>query len=110
MILRDIAHCRSGDKGNTANISVIAYRAEDYALLLAQVTVERLAEHFRGIVAGPVVRYEIPSLGALNFVLSDALAGGVVSSLGLDAHGKSLGSAILSLVIEPGAAVAGGAQ
>lgn len=99
MILRDIAHSRSGDKGNTANISVIAYRAEDYPLLVGSVTAERVAEHFRGIVLGTVVRYEIPSLAALNFVLSDALAGGVVGSLGLDAHGKSLGSAILSMKV-----------
>lgn len=100
MILRDIAHSRSGDKGNTANISVIAYRAEDYPLLVRAVTAEQVAEHFRGIVLGPVVRYEIPSLAALNFVLSDALAGGVVGSLGLDTHGKSLGSAILSMEVD----------
>lgn len=100
MILRDIAHCRSGDKGNTANISVIAYRPEDYEVLLREVTVERVARHFRGIALGQLIRYEIPSLGALNFVMSDALAGGVVTSLALDAHGKSLGSAMLSLPIE----------
>lgn len=100
MILREIAHSRSGDKGNTANISVIAYRPADYPLLVRSLTAERVAEHFRGIVMGPVVRYEIPSLAALNFVLSDALAGGVVGSLGLDAHGKSLGSAILSMEVD----------
>ncbi|TKA97721.1 hypothetical protein FAZ78_04560 [Cereibacter changlensis] len=99
MILREVAHARSGDKGNTANISVIAFRSEDYALLVAEVTADRVASHLRGIALGPVVRYEIPSLGALNFVLSDALAGGVVTSLALDAHGKSLGSAILSMEI-----------
>lgn len=100
MILYDIAHCRSGDKGNTANISVIAYREEDYPLLLEQVTAERVAGHLRERVLGRVERYEIPSLGALNFVLTDALAGGVVSSLVLDAHGKSLGSALLSLPLD----------
>lgn len=100
MMLREIAHARSGDKGNTANISVIAYRPEDYPLLVAQVTADRVADHFRGIALGPVLRYEVPSLGALNFVLSDALSGGVVTSLALDAHGKSLGSAILSMEID----------
>lgn len=100
MILRDIAHCRSGDKGDTANISVIAYDAKDYSLLLREVTPERVAEHFRDIVKGTVTRYEIPQLAALNFVLTKALAGGVVGSLALDAHGKSLSSALLTLPIQ----------
>ncbi|MEO1987211.1 MAG: hypothetical protein ABGX47_11270 [Martelella sp.] len=108
MILRDIAHCRSGDKGNTANLSVIAYRAEDYPLLLREVTAERVAAHFEGIVLGPVVRYEIPSLSALNFVMSDALSGGVVGSFALDAHGKSLGSGLLSLEINGAGNSSGG--
>lgn len=107
MILREIAHCRSGDKGNTANISVIAYRSEDYPLLLREVTVERVAAHFRGVVLGAVVRYELPAICALNFVLNDALSGGVVTSLSLDSHGKSLGSAILSLEISDAASRSG---
>ena len=100
MILRDIAHCRSGDKGDTANISVIAYDAKDYSLLVQEVTPERVAEHVRDIVKGTVTRYELPQLEALNFVLTNALAGGVVGSLALDAHGKSLGSALLTLPIQ----------
>jgi hypothetical protein len=97
MKLRDIAHSRTGDKGNTCNISVIVYRAEDYPLLEEQVTAERVKEHLSGIVRGEVVRYALPRIGALNFVLHGALGGGVTRSLALDAHGKSLSSALLSL-------------
>jgi hypothetical protein len=95
--LRQIAHSRTGDKGTACNISVIAYRAEDYPLLEKHLTAERVEEHFRGIVRGGVVRYSLPRIGALNFVLHDALAGGVTRSLALDAHGKGLSSALLSL-------------
>ncbi|TWB39106.1 AtuA-related protein [Nitrospirillum pindoramense] len=99
MKLRDLAHSRTGDKGNTSNISVIAYRAEDYALLEATVTVERVRQHLGALVQGEVVRYALPGLGALNFVLTRALGGGVTRSLALDAHGKCLSSAILDLDI-----------
>ena len=101
MKLREIAHSRTGDKGNISNISVIAYDARDYPLLLAQVTAERVKSHFAGIVQGPVVRYELPNLAALNFVMDQALGGGVTRSLALDAHGKSLSSALLDLDIAP---------
>lgn len=97
MQLRQIAHSRTGDKGTACNISVIAYRPEHYPLLERHVTAERVKEHFRGIVRGDVVRYALPRIGALNFVLHEALAGGVTRSLALDAHGKSLSSALLSL-------------
>lgn len=100
MRLREIAHSRTGDKGDTANISLIAYRSEDYALLEREVTAERVGQLFRGVVAGPVVRYTLPRIGALNFVLERALAGGVTRSLALDAHGKSLSSALLDLELE----------
>ena len=99
MQLRRIAHSRTGDKGDTANVSVIAYRTEDYAALVTHVTAARVKELFRGIVAGEVVRYELPRIGALNFVLRRALGGGVTRSLALDAHGKSLSSLILTLEI-----------
>ncbi len=102
MKLREIAHSRTGDKGNTSNISVIAYDAKHYALLCDQVTGERVKAHFAGIVAGEVMRYELPNLSALNFVMTQALGGGVTRSLALDAHGKSLSSALLDLDIEPG--------
>jgi hypothetical protein len=95
--LRQIAHSRTGDKGTAANISLIACRAEDYPLLERYVTAERVKEHFRGIVRGEVERYALPQIGALNFVLHDALSGGVTRSLALDAHGKSLSSALLSM-------------
>jgi hypothetical protein len=97
--LYDLAHCRAGDKGDTAILSVIAYRQEDYALLVERVTVEAVRQHLRGIVRGEVQRYELPQLGALQFVCTQALAGGVTTSLGLDAHGKSLSSALLEMPI-----------
>ena len=100
MQLREIAHARTGDKGDTVNICVIVYRAQDYALLERQLTAERVAAHFAGIVRGPVRRYALPGIGALNFVLEQALGGGVTRSLALDAHGKSLGSAILGLELD----------
>jgi non-ribosomal peptide synthetase component E (peptide arylation enzyme) len=101
MKLREIAHSRTGDKGNISNISVIACDAKDYALLREQVTAARVKAHFAGIVQGEVVRYELPNLSALNFVMDQALGGGVTRSLALDAHGKSLSSALLDLDLAP---------
>ena len=95
--LYDLAHCRAGDKGNTSILSVVAYRADDYAWLVQQVTVERVAQHLRGIVQGVIRRFELPQLGALQFVCERSLAGGVTTSLALDAHGKSLSYALLEL-------------
>jgi hypothetical protein len=97
--LRELAHSRTGDKGDTSNISLIAYEPADYPLLVRYVTAERVREHFGGIVRGGVTRYELPRLGALNFVMEEALGGGVTRSLALDAHGKSLSSALLSMAI-----------
>jgi len=97
--LRDIAHARTGDKGETCNISLIAYHARDYERLVRHVTPDRVKAHFAGIVEGEVTRYELPQLGALNFVMTRALGGGVTRSLALDAHGKSLSSALLSMDI-----------
>jgi len=97
--LRDIAHSRTGDKGETSVISLIAFDEADYPLLRDLVTADRVRAHFAGIVHGEVIRYEIPSLGALNFVLHKALAGGVTRSLALDAHGKSLSSRLLDMEI-----------
>ena len=102
MKLRDIAHSRTGDKGNISNISVIAFDAKLYPLLVSQVTAERVKALFSGIVMGEVVRYELPNIAALNFVMDQALGGGVTRTLALDAHGKSLSSALLDLEIEPG--------
>jgi hypothetical protein len=95
--LRDLAHARTGDKGDTSNIAVIAYDPADYDLLRAALTPERVQAFFRGVVRGEVRRYELPRLGALNFVMQGALGGGVTRSLALDAHGKSLGSALLEM-------------
>ncbi|MFL6696813.1 MAG: hypothetical protein ACJ8GJ_06565 [Vitreoscilla sp.] len=97
--LRDLAHARTGDKGDTSNIAVIAYDPADYERLRTQLTPERVQAFFRGVVHGDVRRYELPRLGALNFVMSGALGGGVTRSLALDAHGKSLGSALLDMDI-----------
>ena len=102
MRLHAIAHSRTGDKGDTSNIAVIAYDAKDYPLLERHVTAERVKEHFAEIVRGEVVRHALPGLGALNFVLRGALGGGVTRSLALDAHGKCLGSAILDLELPAG--------
>jgi hypothetical protein len=100
MKLRELAHSRTGDKGNTSNISVIAFDAKDFPLLKQQVTAERVKAHFAGVVEGEVVRYELPNIAALNFVMDKTLGGGVTRSLALDAHGKSLSSALLDLEVE----------
>ena len=100
MKLHRLAHSRTGDKGDKSNISIIAYRAEDYPLLCEQLTAERVAEFFadlRDPDAAPVQRHELPNVQALNFVLPGILRGGVTRSLALDAHGKCLGSALLNL-------------
>ena len=99
MQLREIAHSRAGDKGDCSIISVIAYDLKDFPLIEKAVTVERVQIHYRGIVHGEIERFVVPHLGALNFVLQNALGGGVTRSLALDAHGKCLSSAILSLVM-----------
>ncbi len=98
--LYQLAHCRAGDKGNTTILSLIAYRAEDFPLLREQVTVQTVKQHLKGIVRGELTRYELPRLWALQFVGRDALGGGVTTSLALDAHGKSLSSALLEMEIE----------
>jgi hypothetical protein len=100
MKLREVAHSRTGDKGNIANISLIAYQMETYPLLKEHVTAERVKAWFGEIVQGKVVRYELPKIGALNFVLFDALGGGVTRSLALDRHGKSLSSVLLDMELD----------
>ena len=97
MKLRELAHSRTGDKGNTSNISVIAYDAANYEHLRQHVTAERVKAQFQGVVQGDVLRYELPRIAALNFVMQRALGGGVTRSLALDAHGKALSSALLDL-------------
>jgi hypothetical protein len=97
MRLRDIAHARAGDKGDTSNISVIAYNIRDFRRLANYVTVGRVRLQLGSIARGPIARFELPQLGALNFVLENSLGGGVTRSLALDTHGKSLSSALLEL-------------
>ena len=98
--LLDIAHARSGDKGDTANVGVIALRPEWYPLIAAQLTRERVAQHFRGVITGGVQRFELPNLGALNFLLHGALDGGGTLSLKTDAQGKVYSTALLRMVLD----------
>ncbi len=98
--LREIAHSKSGDKGDTNNVSVIAYDPRDYSLILEQVTAERVKAHFRELVREDVLRYELPNVHALNFVLHKALGGGVTRSLSMDPHGKSYSALILTMEVE----------
>lgn len=99
MLLGDVAHLRTGDKGETSQISIIAYDPADFPLIARAVTVQRVAAHFAHLPIRTATRYELPGLGALNFVLEGALAGGVTRSLALDAHGKTLGAQLLDLPI-----------
>ena len=95
--LGQIAHARSGDKGNHANIGVVAYTSAGYDFLETELTADRVADFFAGLIVSEVDRYELPKLGALNFVLHNALAGGASRSLRIDTQGKLLGTAILTL-------------
>jgi hypothetical protein len=101
--LSRIAHTRSGDKGDTCNIGVIAYDPQHYSILVREVTAERVKERFGELVKGPVERFELPNLGALNFLLHQALGGGGTVSLRTDAQGKTFGAALLGMEIEAGA-------
>jgi hypothetical protein len=98
--LYEIAHGRTGDKGDRANISVIAYDQDHYAVIAEQITLERVAELFAHRPGVEITRYELPNLWALNFVLDNVLEGGVNSSLNLDGHGKALAYLVLSLEVE----------
>ena len=98
--LHEIAHSRAGDKGDTSNISLIVYDLADFPIIQRQVTSAKIAEWFSEMVSGPVERYELPQLGALNFVLKQALGGGVTRSLSLDPHGKSRSSLLLEMEVE----------
>src|SRR5438128_2698482 len=98
--LLKLAHARSGDKGDTANVGLIAYKPEYYSLLTEQVTAERVKEHFKGICFGEVERFEVPNLHALNFLLHESLDGGGTLSLKTDAQGKTYSAALLRMEIE----------
>jgi hypothetical protein len=100
VLLQHVAHTRSGDKGDTSNVSVIAFEPEFYPLLKEQLTAERFKEFYAGVVKGKVRRYEVDGLHALNFVAEGALGGGVSRSLCLDNYGKSLSAAVLGFVID----------
>lgn len=99
MKLHEIAHARAGDKGDISNVALIAYRSEDWSVIEQNVTAARVASYFGTGDAALVTRYALPQLGALNFVIQGALAGGVTRSLALDAHGKCLASVLLDMEI-----------
>ena len=98
--LSRIAHTRSGDKGDTCNIGVIALEEQYYPVLVQQVTADRVRAHFGGLVQGSVERFELPNLGALNFLLHGALGGGGTVSLRTDAQGKTFGAALLRMEVD----------
>ncbi|HXB66723.1 MAG TPA: hypothetical protein VNY05_00655 [Candidatus Acidoferrales bacterium] len=98
--LSQIAHTRSGDKGDTCNIGVIAFDERHYAVLVREVTAERVKRHFGELVLGKVERFELPNLGALNFLLHEALGGGGTVSLRTDAQGKTFGASLLAMEID----------
>jgi hypothetical protein len=97
-----LAHARSGDKGDTANVGLIALQNEFYPVLVRELTAERVKDHFRGICHGDVERFELPNLGALNFLLHHSLGGGGTLSLMTDAQGKTFSTALLRMYIEVG--------
>jgi hypothetical protein len=98
--LTRLAHARSGDKGDTANVGLIALREDYYPLLVREVTAERVKQHFKGICHGKVERFELPNLGALNFLLHESLGGGGTLSLMTDAQGKTFSTALLRMEID----------
>ena len=98
--LLDIAHGRSGDKGDAANVGIIAYDDKGYEIIKKHLTAERVKEHFKGICFGEVERYELPNIRALNFILNKTLGGGGTVSLKHDAQGKTLAAALLRMEIE----------
>ncbi len=100
VLLSQIAHARSGDKGDGSNVGLIASRPELYPILLEQVTPERVKSHFHGVVRGKVERFEVPNLHALNFLLHDSLGGGGTESLKIDAQGKTHGQGLLQMEVE----------
>jgi hypothetical protein len=100
MILGDIAHCRAGDKGDISNLCIVAHDPADYPAIARTVTADALKAFLGARVRGPVIRYELPQLQALNFVLHDALGGGVTRSLSIDAHGKCLSGLVLQLPVD----------
>lgn len=100
MKLRSIAHSRSGDKGTILNVSLIVFDLRHYPFIARHVTAERVKAHFAELATGDVVRYELPLIGALNFVVNGIVGGGVTRTLALDAHGKSFSSALLEMDID----------
>lgn len=100
--LIEIAHGRSGDKGDTSNVCVFARKPEYYEIIKREVTPEKLKEYFGDMVKGDIKRYEVESLGGFNFVMNHALGGGATMSLRLDSLGKSMGSAVMRMMIEVG--------
>ena len=99
MKLYDIAHSRAGDKGNISTLSLIPYNESDFEMLCATITVDKVKNHLKDIVLGDIVRYELPNIASLLFVCTDALMGGVTTSLAMDTHGKGLSYALLEMAV-----------
>ncbi len=97
--LYEIAHSRAGDKGNTLTLSLIPYKEEDYAFLCEKITADKVKEHFKEIVSGDIIRYELPNISSLLFVCQQALLSGVTTSMAMDTHGKSLSYALLEMEV-----------
>jgi hypothetical protein len=97
MKLYEIAHSRAGDKGNTLTLALIPYDESDYDMLCEKVTVDKVKDHLHEIVAGEIIRYELPNIASLLFVCHNALLGGVTTSLAMDTHGKALSYALLEM-------------
>ena len=98
--LIDICHSRTGDKGNTLNISLIPYKEDDYEWVAESVTADKVKGHLKNIVKGKITRYDLPNIKAFNFVCEDSLMGGVTTSPSIDTHGKTISSALLEMEIE----------
>lgn len=99
-LLREVAHARAGDKGNRSNVSVFVYEPRHYDAVAAQLTPQRLKQQFAGLLKGDIVRHDLPKIGGFNFVMDEALEGGVNTSLNLDSHGKSWSSLVLGLSVD----------
>lgn len=99
-VLQEVAHARAGDKGNRSSVCLFVYDPRHYDAVAAQLTPERLKQQFSGLLRGRIVRYDLPGMHGFNFVMDEALEGGVNESLNLDSHGKSWSSLILGLTVE----------
>jgi hypothetical protein len=102
IMLRDVCHARSGDKGDTVNLGVICYNPADYEWVERHITADAVLKHFALVAKGPAVRYELPNLAAFNFLIERALDGGVTKALAIDGHGKGYSNILLEMIVDSG--------